>query len=81
MVTVFDHPSYRNDCNPSIRPQKPIRQTVRVHARTHTRTTHEELCFFSLFPSPFSSPPLPRFLIHLYSAHGFISRDRGGYLY
>jgi len=27
MVTVFDHPSSRNDCNPSIRPPKPIYQT------------------------------------------------------
>lgn len=26
MVTVFDHPSSRNDCNPSIRPPKPIYQ-------------------------------------------------------
>lgn len=55
MVTVFDHPSYRNDCNPSIRPQKPIRQTVRVHARTTRRTVF--LFSFPLFVLP--SPPLP----------------------
>lgn len=73
MVTVFDHPSYRNDCNPSIRPQKPIRQTVRG-----TRTRTRACVFLSLFspppPSSSSPPPLflplPRFLIHLHSMRG-----------